>query len=75
MHDATDLSGITLSVVDGDRRTVVSVGLNALDEKLVIRTQGAIDIDAAGEVTLKGSKVTVQADGDLVLKGKRITLN
>ncbi len=75
MHDASDLSGMTLSVVDGDRRTVVSIGLNALDKKLVIRTEGAIDVDAGGEVTLRGSKVTVQADGDLVLKGKRITLN
>jgi phage protein D len=75
MHDANDLSGITISVLDADRRTVVSIGLNALEEKLVIRAQGAIDIDAGGEVTLRGSKVTVQSDGDLVLKGKRITLN
>lgn len=71
LHDAQDISGITLMTADGD----VSIGLNAKDKKLVVQCQGAIEIDAQGEMKLHGSKVTVQADGELILKGATIKLN
>lgn len=71
MHDASDLSGIVIMTSDDE----VSIGLNAGETKLVIQSQGAVDIDAQGEVTLKGSKVTIQADGEMVLKGATIKLN
>jgi uncharacterized protein involved in type VI secretion and phage assembly len=71
MHDASDLSGIVIRTADNE----VSIGLNAKETKLVIQSQGAVDIDAQGDVTLKGTKVTIQADGELVLKGATIKLN
>ena len=75
MHDARDESGITLGAVDDGGTTVVRIALDALDEKLVIRTKGAIELVADGEMTLRGSRVTVQSQGDLVLKGTTIKLN
>jgi uncharacterized protein involved in type VI secretion and phage assembly len=71
LHDADDISGITLATADSE----VSIGLNALDKKLVIQTQGPVEIQAVGEMKLTGSKVTVQADGELILKGATVRIN
>lgn len=73
-HDADDVGGIVLSAVDGED-SAVSIDLNSLDRKLVVQSKGAIDIDAVGEITLHGSKITIKADGDLVLTGAQIKLN
>jgi phage protein D/phage baseplate assembly protein gpV len=75
LHDADDLGGIILRAVDDGKESVVSIGLNALDKKLVVQSSGAVDIDADGEITLRGSKITLQADGEMVLKGATIKLN
>lgn len=71
LHDANDVSGITFMTSKGE----VSIGLNAKESKLVIQSQGAVDIDAVGEIKLHGSKVTVQADGELVLTGATVRIN
>ena len=75
LHDADDLGGIILRAVDDGKASVVSIGLNALDKKLVVESSGAVDILADGEITLHGSKITLQADGEMVLKGATIKLN
>lgn len=75
LHDADDTSGIILRAVDGQGESVVSIGLNAKDQKLVVMSEGDIEIEALGDITLKGANVTVQADRDLVLKGTTIKLN
>jgi phage protein D len=75
LHDADDLGGIILRAVDDGKESVVSIGLNSLDKKLVIESGGAVDIQAEGEITLRGSKITLQADGEMVLKGATIKLN
>ena len=75
LHDADDTAGIVLRAVDGQGGSVVSVSLNAKDSKLIVRSEGDIEIEALGDITLKGANVTVQADRDLVLKGKTIKLN
>lgn len=67
-HDADDTEGIIVSAVDGDRRSVVSIGLNGKEEKLVIHSTGNIDLDADGDITVK-------AAGELVLQGAKIKLN
>jgi phage protein D/phage baseplate assembly protein gpV len=75
LHDADDIAGITLSAADDQGGSVVSIGLNAKDKKLVIQTEDAVEITAMGDITLKGANVTVQADSQLVLKGAQIKLN
>jgi phage protein D/phage baseplate assembly protein gpV len=75
LHDGDDLAGIILRAVDGQGGSVVSIGLNAKDTKLVVQSEGDIEVEALGDITLKGANVTVQADRDLVLKGTTIKLN
>ncbi|MBA2380523.1 MAG: VgrG-related protein [Chloroflexi bacterium] len=75
LHDGNDAAGIILRAVDGQGGSVVSIGLNATDEKLVVWSEGDIAVEALGDITLKGANVTVQADRDLVLKGATIKLN
>lgn len=75
LHDAEDTAGIILRAVDGQGGSVVSIGLNAKDNKLVVMSEGDIEVDALGDITLKGANVTVQADRELVLKGATIKLN
>lgn len=75
LHDAADTAGIILRAVDGHGGSVVSIEMNAKDEKLVIRSEGDIKVEALGDITLKGANVTVQADRELVLKGSTIKLN
>ena len=75
LHDADDTAGIILRAVDGQGGSVVSIGLNAKDRKLVVTSEGDIELEALGDITLKGANVTVQADRDLVLKGTTIKLN
>ncbi|CAN5783572.1 VgrG-related protein [soil metagenome] len=53
LHDANDISGITLSTVDGD----VSIGINAIEQKLVLHSQGSIEISALGDVVIQGAKI------------------
>lgn len=75
LHDADDLGGIILRAVDGQGGSVVSIGLNANDEKLVVSSEGDIEVEALGDIRLKGANVTIQADRELVLKGSTIKLN
>jgi uncharacterized protein involved in type VI secretion and phage assembly len=75
LHDADDSAGIVIRAADGAGGSVVSIGLNATDRKLVIQSEGAVEVEAIGDITLKGANVTVQADGQLVLKGSQIKLN
>lgn len=75
LHDAEDTAGIIIRAVDGQGGSVVSIGLNAKDKKLVVMSEGDIEVDALGDITLKGANVTVQADRELVLKGSTIKLN
>jgi phage protein D/phage baseplate assembly protein gpV len=74
-HDADDKSGLTIHVVSSSRVPVVSIGLNATDNKLVIQSEGNVDVQAEGEINLTGKKITVQAQGDLVLKGAMVKIN
>jgi phage protein D len=73
--DADDNSALTIHVVGGSGTPVVSIGLNADDSKLVIQSEGNVDVTAEKEINLKASKITVQADGDLVLKGGMVKIN
>jgi uncharacterized protein involved in type VI secretion and phage assembly len=75
LHDADDSAGIILRAVDGQGGSAVSIGLNATDERLVVMSTGAIDVDATGDITVKGANVTIQADRDLVLKGATVKIN
>ncbi len=75
LHDADDSAGIVIRAADDAGGSVVSIGLNATDRKLVIQSEGAVEVEAIGDITLKGANVTVQADGQLVLKGSQIKLN
>jgi uncharacterized protein (DUF2345 family) len=54
---------------------VVGIGLNGKDKKLVVQTTGNVDVTADGDITLKGTKISVEAQGELVLKGATIKLN
>jgi phage protein D len=75
LYDADDKLGMTLHVVNDSRLPVVSIGLNATDNKLVIQSEGNVDVQAEGEINISGKKVTVQAQGDLVLKGGMVKIN
>lgn len=70
-NDGREHSGITLST-DG---ATVGVNLNALDQKLSLRSDGSIEIHSDGELKVSASKISLVADGELVLKGARISLN
>jgi phage baseplate assembly protein gpV len=74
-HDADDISGINVVAVDDGGTTAVSIGLNGKDKKLVVQTSGNVDVTADGDITLKGTKISVEAQGELVLKGATIKLN
>lgn len=69
--DAKNESGISLVTKNG----TVGISLNAKDQKLILSCNGAIEIQAVGEMKLSGSKITIEATGELVLKGKQIKLN
>ncbi len=75
MYDAKNNSGMTLLVVDGEGLPVVSIGLNADDNKLVIQSEGNVEVQAEREIKLTANKITVQAQGDLVLKGGMVKIN
>lgn len=74
-HDADDSSGIILRAVDDSGNSMVSIGLNAKDRKLVIQTDDKVEVDAMGDISLKGTNVTVEASGTLVLKGGQVKIN
>ncbi len=74
-QDADDNLGITIHVVNGSRTPVVSIGLNADDSKLVIQSEGNVEVQAEREIKLSGQKITVEAKGDLVLKGAMVKIN
>ena len=75
MYDADDNSGMSFMVVNGSGSPVVTIGLNADDNKLVIQSEGNVEVNAEREITLTGQKITVQAQGDLVLKGGMVKIN
>ncbi len=75
LSDADDTLGIILRAVDGDGRSMVSIGLNASDQKLVVMSEDKIEVQALGDISLKGANVTIEADRELVLKGSQIKLN
>jgi phage protein D len=69
--DAQNHSGIAITT----EGATVSVNLDAREQRLFIQSDGSVVVQAAGELKLKGEKVTIQADGELVLKGAQIKLN
>jgi phage protein D/phage baseplate assembly protein gpV len=71
LWDGDDISGVHVATA-GDE---ASLALDARDRKLVLQSAGAFEVSADGEITIHGSKITVQADGNLVLKGAQIQLN
>jgi uncharacterized protein involved in type VI secretion and phage assembly len=75
LHDDPDAPGIIIRASDAQGGSLVSIGLNAKDRKLVIQSEDAVEVTAMGDITLKGTNVTVQADSQLVLKGAQIKLN
>lgn len=52
-----------------------SVAVDAGNQKVVIQSDGAIEITASAELKVHASKMTLEADGELVLKGAQIKLN
>lgn len=52
-----------------------SVAVDAANQKVVIQSDGAVEVTAQGELKVHASKITLEADGQLVLKGAQITLN
>jgi phage protein D/phage baseplate assembly protein gpV len=52
-----------------------SLAVDAANRKVVIQSDGAVEITAQGELKVHASKITLEADGQLVLKGAQITLN
>ena len=75
LHDADDASGVIVKVVDGDKRDVVSIGLNALDEKLVVMSSGNIEIQADGDLKIKAKNVAIDADSEIAMTASKIKLN
>ena len=73
--DKDDNSGITIHVVDGSKVPVVSIGFNATDQKLVIQSEGNVDVEAQKEINLKAPNITVQAQSKLVLKCGMVEIN
>jgi phage baseplate assembly protein gpV len=74
-HDADDIFGINIVAVDSGKATAVSIGLNGKDKKLVVHSEGDVDVDATGNVSIKGAKISVEAQGELVLKGATVKIN
>jgi len=75
LHDAQDAAGIILKVVDGDKQDVVSIGLNALDEKLVVMSSGNIEIQADGDLKIRAKNVAIDADKEIAMNAPKIKLN
>jgi uncharacterized protein involved in type VI secretion and phage assembly len=75
LHDASGTEGIILRAVDGNEQSVVSIGLNASDEKLVVMSSGAVEVRADGDISVQGKNIAIEADAELVLKGATIKLN
>ena len=73
--DGDDNSGLTIHVVSDSGLPVVSIGFNATDNKLVIQSEGNVEVQAEREIKLTANKITVQAQGDLVLKGGMVKIN
>ncbi len=73
--DKDDNSGITIQVVSDSKLPVVSIGFNATDQKLVVQSEGNVDVEAQGEINLKAPNITVQAQSKLVLKGGMVEIN
>jgi uncharacterized protein involved in type VI secretion and phage assembly len=73
--DGDDNSGLTIMVVNGSKSPVVSLGFNATDQKLVIQSEGNVDVEAQGEINLSANKITVDAKSKLVLKGGMVEIN
>ena len=73
--DGDDNSGLTIMVVGDSKTPVVSIGFNATDQKLVIQSEGNVDVDAQGEINLSANKITVDAKSKLVLKGGMVEIN
>ena len=61
--------------MDGNEQSVVSIGLNASDEKLVVMSSGAVEVRADGDISVQGKNIAIEADAELVLKGATIKLN
>jgi uncharacterized protein involved in type VI secretion and phage assembly len=75
LHDADDAGGIILKVVDGDHKDVVSIGLNALDEKLVVMSSGNVDVRADGDLKIQAKNVAIKADSEIAMNAPKIKLN
>jgi uncharacterized protein involved in type VI secretion and phage assembly len=69
--DSDDQDSVSLATAKSD----VSIALDAKDRKLVLLSEGAIQIGADNELKIHAAKITLEADGQLVLKGSQITLN
>ncbi len=69
-----DVSGEKISITsDKDLELIATNGKCVIDVKeLEIKSGGAVQLEASGDVTLKGSKVEVEASGDLALKGSKV---
>jgi phage protein D/phage baseplate assembly protein gpV len=74
-QDSDEIFGINIVAVDTGKETAVSIGLNGKDKKVVVQSEGDVDVDAVGDIILKGAKITVQAQGELVLKGATVKIN
>ena len=69
-EDSDDIFGVHIVAVDSGKETAVSIGLNGKDKKLVVQSMGDVDVDAMGDITLKGKNVSIEATQVLVLSGK-----
>ena len=75
LHDGEDVSGIILRAVGDNGESLVSIGLNAKERKLVVTSDDAIEVEALGDVSIRGRNIAIEADAELVLKGATIKLN
>ena len=70
-RDTTFESGRTIALNAG--HTVVLIAGSANTDTIELRTGSAsIVMNGKGEISIHGTKITIQSDGDLILKGAKI---
>lgn len=67
--------GATLAVTLADDDPVVTVDVGGGSATLTIGRDGAVTIESASALALKGAEVTVEASGPLTLKGATVDIN
>jgi phage protein D/phage baseplate assembly protein gpV len=71
LWDDSDHDMAVLSTANAEE----SIALIHKDQKIVVQSNGDIEITAQAELKIHAAKITLEADGQFVLKGAQISLN